>query len=68
MIDKDDAELFLLTSNPTSCLGVAVVLVITGILYYVATQNERECEAKPCPHGIARVIDHECLCVDRPEP
>jgi hypothetical protein len=66
MIDESDGDFFFLGSLFSSG-GVAVVLGILAIVVYlIAFSNETECSKKSCPRPTqtARLMDHECLCVE----
>ncbi len=66
MLDDNDVELAALTSNPTSCLGVIVLLIALGVMSYCVSQNKSECAEKHCQHGTSQLLDHRCVCVEVP--
>ena len=66
MIDFSNGDVFWFGSMLTTGAAAFVCLAIAIVLYLVAYSNERECEARSCPQPtqIAKLIDHECLCVE----
>jgi hypothetical protein len=68
MIDDNDVEIAILFWPSGGWIGFFLGIIVIGILAFVACQNDQECEAKSCPNGgVARLMDHECVCVERPQ-
>lgn len=63
MIDDSDGD-FVLLLAPGGIAGV-FFLVAAVVIYIIAAGNQDECESKQCRTGSAKLIDHECLCVER---
>lgn len=62
MIDDSDGDFALLA------IGGPIGLILAIVLYLVAMDNRKECAAMTCPNGQpARLLDHDCLCVDKPD-
>ena len=57
----------MLLAAPAGWLGL-VFIVVALILYAVASDNADDCSAMKCTHGRARLLDHECVCVETPKP
>lgn len=67
MLDDDDVDFVLLSSNPTSCLGVVVLIIVLAVMVYFVSQNKSECAEKHCQAGTSQLLDHRCLCVETPQ-
>lgn len=67
MIDSDDGDFFALGALASTGVAAIVFAVFAIVFYVVGAQNERECEARTCPqaHQESKLLDHECLCVER---
>ena len=69
MIDDDDVtETALLWPEGGGVIGAVVGLLVIGTLAYFACQNKAECADKHCDHGVPRLLDHKCLCVEEVKP
>lgn len=67
MIDDDDVGwVALLWPTPQSWLGWAVFLAVILTMCAVASSNSKDCSEKHCATGTPKVIDGECLCVEKP--
>jgi hypothetical protein len=61
MIDDSDGDYVLLASG-----GSILLIILSIVIYFIAYQNEDECSKRKCREGsVAKVIDHECLCVEQ---
>jgi hypothetical protein len=62
VIDDSDGDFALLL------IGGPIGLVLAIVLYLIAADNKKECAEMACPNGApARLLDHDCLCVDKPD-
>ena len=69
MIDDDDVtETALLWPEAGGVIGWVMGLIVIGLLVYFAYQNHNECAGKHCDHGVPRLLDHKCLCVEEVKP
>lgn len=69
MIDDDDVD-FAILAGPGSGPGwyVALWLLLIVGLAAVAINNDEECTQRKCQAGqLARLLDHECVCVSEPQ-
>ena len=65
MIDNDDADTFWLFAMVTDHPVIWMILFLIAIALSVkACQNEDTCAQKQCDRGTAKLMDHECLCVE----
>lgn len=67
--DADDWILVSLLSAPATWVGLLVVILIGVAVYSCAHANERECAKLHCASGQQpKLLQHECLCVERAQP
>lgn len=66
MIDSSDGDTFWLISlfgkGPFAILALIIAIVLWGI----AMANEAECKQSVCLVGMAKLLDHACVCVESP--
>ncbi len=45
------------------------ILGVVGfiVLLFVLRQNTAECVAKHCERGVPRIVEYQCLCVEKPK-
>lgn len=66
MIDHGDADFaFLASMGVGGWLGAALLAAAISFAF-IASDNAEECAKQKCAHGAAKLIDHECLCVETP--
>lgn len=68
MIDDDDVGFALLAWPVVGPISLVLGIVVIGILWAVSCENENECARRACVHGRGKVVDNECLCVERAAP
>jgi hypothetical protein len=66
VIDDSDADFALLASMGSTGWVGFLLLVLAIVLYVVAADNAAECAERSCRVGVAKLIDHECVCVEAP--
>ena len=65
MIDFEDVEIVALTGNGGGGpVGAFLFLVLVIALFCVAMCNSDECSKKHCDHGVPRLQNHACQCVE----
>ncbi len=67
-VDSSDVNFVLLAFNPTTPLGVGLWLIAIGIVLMFAASNASDCSKRHCETGVPRVIDHNCICVEKATP
>lgn len=65
MIDGDDADFALLASMSSGGIIGVIMLVLAIVFYVMAAQNETDCESRKCQTGSGKLVDGECLCVEK---
>ena len=60
MIDYDDAGDFAMF-GPVGIVGLIIVI----ILFVCASMNDDDCQKKKCANGEPRLMNHDCLCVEK---
>lgn len=64
MIDDSDGDFALLASSGMGPIGGLIFVVLAIVLYVVAHNNEKTCVEHKCGHGVAKLLDHACVCVE----
>lgn len=68
MLDDEDID-FMILAWPSGGWIVALVgLVAIVIMCAVVSGNKKECAESHCSHGSGMLVEHECVCVEKPEP
>ena len=67
MIDGEDVEFAILAFNPTSIGGLIFAAVVVGLIAWAACDNAKDCAMQKCEHGVPRLVDNACLCVEAPK-
>lgn len=69
MIDESDVEDAGLFAALSPGLGGALLFIALAlVLAYFASSNAEECGERKCERGRPKLMNHECLCVERAEP
>jgi hypothetical protein len=65
MLDDDDVEFVALAwSGGGWVIGVLGIIVLV-IMMVIVSGNKDDCAKLSCPHGSPKLMEHECLCVDK---
>lgn len=65
MIDGDDVDDAIMLSLFTPGWMGAAFVVLALVFWFVASRNADECAQKACSLGKPKLVEHECLCVER---
>lgn len=64
MIDDSDGDVFWVLSLVSRGWWALAALAVAVLFWIIAARNSADCRARTCPPGsVARLMDHECLCV-----
>jgi hypothetical protein len=66
MIDDDDVDFAILAWPTGGWLAFVIGLVVVVVLSIIAHYNTETCEAKTCVHGKGALVNHECVCLEKP--
>lgn len=67
MLDDDDLDFAILAWPSGKWIVTIVGIVAIILLFMIVRGNRAECESKHCDHGVGRLINNECLCVEKPK-
>jgi hypothetical protein len=67
----DDHDVALITwlwpigrDDRVNWFALVLWLLVVGFVVWCYVDNLGECEAQVCEHGVARLLDGECVCVE----
>ena len=67
MIDDDDVEFTALAWPEGGLFVILLGFAVLILMCVVVSQNKDECAQRRCRTGSAVLLNHECLCVEKPE-
>ena len=66
MIDDEDVEIAVVgLDGGGTVVGTVVVLLVVAFLAWRASVNDEDCSKHRCAHGAPKLMQGECICIEK---